>query len=187
MKIGIIDSGKGGLAVLKRILSPEHEYVVVMDDAFFPYGNKSKEFLCKRSYYLVRFLRTKGVEKIIIACNTLSLLALDFLKANCDLPILGIFEYLKDHLHPQNILLGSYNTCCVVQQLYPWVPTLDGTPLIEAIQKGEKVDRMLEDYQKKYQNYSRLLLACTHFLYLEPSVFHINTIDPIESLKKDLA
>ena len=51
-----------------------------MDKAYFPYGERSKEFLLKRALYLCSYLRDKNVDKIIFACNTLSLIVLPFIK-----------------------------------------------------------------------------------------------------------
>ena len=47
MRIGIIDSGKGGLAVAKKIKKKEDQLLILLDQGFFPYGTKSKEFLFK--------------------------------------------------------------------------------------------------------------------------------------------
>ena len=47
MLIGVIDSGIGGLEIVNR-LSDKNKYILIMDNAFFPYGNKRKEFLIKR-------------------------------------------------------------------------------------------------------------------------------------------
>jgi len=80
--IGIFDSGIGGLTVAKEIKSklPRQTFIYFGDTARFPWGNKSKKLVCQYSSEICNFLISKGVKEIIIACNTASSLAGDFLK-----------------------------------------------------------------------------------------------------------
>ncbi|MDO5388310.1 MAG: glutamate racemase [Clostridia bacterium] len=72
--IGVFDSGVGGLTVVKQIIKilPNEELVYFGDTARVPYGSKSKETVTKFSEQIIRFLKTKNVKAIVIACNTVS-------------------------------------------------------------------------------------------------------------------
>lgn len=72
--IGIFDSGVGGLTVVKQIMKvlPDEDLVYFGDTARVPYGSKSKETVTKFSEQIIRFLKTKDVKAVVIACNTVS-------------------------------------------------------------------------------------------------------------------
>lgn len=80
--IGIFDSGVGGLTVVKEIkkILPDVPIIYFGDTARLPYGNKSAETIQKYSSEIVDFLKTKGCKNIVIACNTASALAADWLR-----------------------------------------------------------------------------------------------------------
>ena len=74
MRIGIFDSGVGGLTVLKNLYKhyPNNEYIYFGDALNLPYGNKTKEELINLADKDVEFLINKNVDLIIIACGTIS-------------------------------------------------------------------------------------------------------------------
>ena len=80
--IGIFDSGVGGLTVVKEIkkLLPDIPIVYFGDTARLPYGNKSPETIQKYSSEIVDFLKSKGCQTIVVACNSASALAADWLR-----------------------------------------------------------------------------------------------------------
>ena len=92
--IGIFDSGVGGLTVAKEIIKtlPNENIVYFGDTARVPYGAKSKDVVTKYSKQIVRFLLTKNVKAIIVACNTVSSNSLDALRRTfaCNLIADGI-------------------------------------------------------------------------------------------------
>lgn len=90
--IGVFDSGVGGLTVVREITRqlPEENIVYFGDTARVPYGSKSKENIIRFSEQIIRFLLTKEVKAIVIACNTASALALDVVRDEFDIPILGV-------------------------------------------------------------------------------------------------
>lgn len=92
--IGIFDSGFGGLTVAKEIIHklPNENIVYFGDTARIPYGSKSKKTIIKYSTQIIRFLQTKDVKAIVIACGTASSTALEFVKEAFDLPIIGVVE-----------------------------------------------------------------------------------------------
>lgn len=92
--IGIFDSGVGGLTVVKQVMKvmPHENIVYFGDTARLPYGSKSKEAVTKFSKQNVRFLLTKEVKAIIVACNTASSNSLEELHRTFDVPIFGVVD-----------------------------------------------------------------------------------------------
>lgn len=92
--IGVFDSGIGGLTVAREIMRnlPSEKIVYFGDTARLPYGNKSKNTVLRFSRQIIRFLRTENVKAIVVACNTASAFALDDIKDELDIPILGVIE-----------------------------------------------------------------------------------------------
>lgn len=183
--IGIIDSGKGALAIAKKIINENHQYIILLDEEYFPFGEKSKIFLLKRSYYLVDYLIKRGVSKVVLACNTLSVIALPFLKSCFDIEIIGVFDFLIPHLTSNNVFIGSYHTCKYVERNYD-IKCLYGNEFIEAIEKNKDYLKVLDNLKKEYQNYDNLVLGCTHFLAIKEEDYGIKTINQLKLLKEYL-
>ena len=72
--IGVFDSGVGGLTVVREIVRqlPNENIVYFGDTARVPYGSKSRQTIIRFSEQIIRFLKTKEVKAIVIACNTAS-------------------------------------------------------------------------------------------------------------------
>lgn len=83
IKIGVFDSGEGGLSVLKEItrLLPEAEYVYYSDNAHCPYGEKSPEYIQDRARAITERLLKEGADVIVVACNTATAAAISVLRA----------------------------------------------------------------------------------------------------------
>src|SRR4051812_5410998 len=92
--IGVFDSGVGGLTVVRSLTErlPKEEIVYLGDTARVPYGSKSAETVARSSRNAARFLVGEGVKMIVVACNTASAFALDVLRAELALPVLGAVE-----------------------------------------------------------------------------------------------
>jgi len=92
--IGIFDSGLGGLTVMSEIrkMLPGEDLVYVGDTAHVPYGSKSKEVVTGFSIEIVKFLNTKKVKLIVVACNTASAFALPALRKKFKIPMIGVID-----------------------------------------------------------------------------------------------
>lgn len=92
--IGVFDSGMGGLTAIKQIVKmmPDEDIVYFGDTGRVPYGTRSKDTIIKYSCQDVRFLLSKGVDAILIACGTVSANAIDVLRSEFDVPIFGVVE-----------------------------------------------------------------------------------------------
>jgi len=95
--IGIMDSGIGGLSVYKEIyrLIPGARYIYFSDAAHCPYGQKNPEYIIDRCRKITDLLLSKGVDVIVIACNTATAAAIKDLRANYDLPFIGMEPAVK--------------------------------------------------------------------------------------------
>lgn len=83
IKIGVFDSGEGGLSVLKEItrLLPEAEYIYYSDNAHCPYGEKSPEYIQDRARSITERLLKEGADVIVVACNTATAAAISVLRS----------------------------------------------------------------------------------------------------------
>ena len=92
--IGVFDSGLGGLTAVRELsrILPGEDIVYFGDTGRVPYGSRSRETIIKYAQQDVAFLRTFDLKAIVIACGTVSTTALEALRAENDLPILGVVD-----------------------------------------------------------------------------------------------
>ncbi|HPI19080.1 MAG TPA: glutamate racemase, partial [Candidatus Kapabacteria bacterium] len=92
--IGVFDSGIGGLSVLKQFIRflPFERYIYLGDTARVPYGNKSYQIVEQYARQSTEFLLEKGVKLIVVACNTVSSIALETIEKIADVPVIGMIE-----------------------------------------------------------------------------------------------
>jgi glutamate racemase len=92
--IGVFDSGLGGLTVARALRQalPLERIVYLGDTARVPYGTRSAETVLRYARACARLLIDRGVKGLVVACNTVSAVALDMLRAELDLPVLGVVE-----------------------------------------------------------------------------------------------
>ena len=93
-KIGVFDSGVGGLTVLRALVNriPDADYLYFGDTARLPYGSKSAATVAHYAVGAVRYLQDQGAELLVIACNTATALALDEIKAAAGVEVIGVVE-----------------------------------------------------------------------------------------------
>ena len=184
--IGVFDSGLGGLTAVRslRQILPEENLIYFGDTARVPYGGRSKETLLKYARQDVRFLRSFDLKAIVIACGTVSTTSLDTLRAENDLPIVGVVEPTcrRALLVTKNKKVGIIATLASIRsgayeaalrRLDPAVEVIGKpcplfVPLVEngRIQKGDVV---IETVAREYLEPLRaagidtLSLGCTHY------------------------
>lgn len=194
-KIGVFDSGLGGLTVLKSFLKmlPNYSYVYLGDTARVPYGDKSPELIYKYTIEALEFLFKKDCQLVIIACNTASSQALrkiqkEWLPKNYpNNKVLGVVAPLVEaaakHQPGQKIgIIGTSATInskayiLEIKKLNPHLKVIQQSapllvPLIESgyTQKAETAI-ILENYLKKFKKINTLILACTHYPYLRNKI-----------------
>lgn len=93
-RIGVFDSGFGGLTVLKELLAqvPAADYLYFGDTARLPYGSKSVETVARYAVEATQFLEGRGANLLVIACNTATALALDRITQAAHVPVVGVVE-----------------------------------------------------------------------------------------------
>ena len=92
--IGVFDSGFGGLTVLRELrkILPQFDYLYFGDTAHLPYGAKSVRTVAKYAIASARFLEDRGIQTLVIACNTATALALEDIRAAVKVPVVGVVE-----------------------------------------------------------------------------------------------
>ena len=92
--IGVFDSGIGGLTVLRELISmlPSEDMIYLGDTARCPYGTKSAEAVTQYSFENVHFLLQRGIKMLVVACNTSSAVALEALREELPIAVLGVIE-----------------------------------------------------------------------------------------------
>ena len=106
MRIGVFDSGIGGVNVLSSLIKkyPNNEYIFYGDTKNLPYGDKTKKELFNLASKAIDFLLTKNVEIIIIACGTVSSTCYKKLKEKYDIPLFDIISPTIRYLKKSSIM-----------------------------------------------------------------------------------
>lgn len=93
-RIGVFDSGVGGLTVLRALRErlPAAEYLYFGDTARLPYGSKSVATVARYAIGAARFLEQRGIDHLVIACNTACALAFDRIREAVRVPVTGVIE-----------------------------------------------------------------------------------------------
>lgn len=189
--IGVFDSGVGGLTVVKEIHAqlPHEDIVYFGDTARVPYGNKSVPVIRRFSLEITRFLEAQRVKIVVIACNTASALALDFLRRQTMIPVIGVIDPgVRAALRlPNARTVGVIGTQATVrseayqsrlQRLQQDIRVVaKACPLLVPIVEENLVDspiaiQALEMYLRDLapQNLDALILACTHYPLLKGAI-----------------
>lgn len=189
--VGVFDSGVGGLTVAREIMRqlPNENLVYFGDTARVPYGSKSRDNIIRYSRQIIHFLKTKGVKAIVIACNTASALALDVVREEGDIPIIGVVEPgARAALQiTQTKKIGVIGTEATVQSamygkiikgLDPTVSVIGKAcplfvPLVEEGFAKHKVTEEIIDYylaSMKESDIDSLILGCTHYPLLRSRI-----------------
>ena len=179
MRVGVFDSGMGGLTVLKSLVDkyPNNHYIYFGDTLNLPYGNKSKEELEKLSSCVVEFLISKNVDIIVIACGTISSNCYDYLKNKYSIPMYDILSPTINYLKLNNlkntcvlattntINSGIFNDVTDIQVACPlFVPFIESGRI-----NSTEMDLAIDEYlgNKKIDN---LIFGCTHYPLLKEKI-----------------
>ena len=210
--IGVFDSGVGGLTVAREIMRhlPNEDIVYFGDTARVPYGNKSKDNIIRYSRQIINFLKTKGVKAIVIACNTASAQALDTVKEEFDIPIIGVVEpgaraALEVTQTKKIGVIGTEGTVRsgmyekVIQGMQPDVSVVAKAcplfvPLVEEGFKNHHVTEEIIDFylaSLKETEIDSLILGCTHYPLLRSKIMEyvgdkIKLVNPAYETAMDL-
>lgn len=189
-KIGIFDSGAGGLSVYREIrkLLPGEHFIYVSDSAHCPYGEKTREYIIGRARYITDFLLEKGCEAVVVACNTATAAAIDTLRASYDIPFIGMEPAVKPAaLSTKTGVVGVLATAGTLKAS-KYIDTrdryADGVEVIEhvgegfvelvesGILTGEQAEETVRASVKPLVDAGAdiIVLGCTHYPFLRDTI-----------------
>lgn len=189
--VGVFDSGVGGLTVAREISRqlPNENIVYFGDTARVPYGSKSQNTIIRFSEQIIRFLKTKDVKAIVIACNTASALALDAVRDEFDVPVMGVVipgarAAVEATCNRKIGVVGTDATVRsgmytkIIRQMAPDITVVEKAcplfvPLVEEGFKDHTVTREIIEYYLESMRGSgidAMILGCTHYPLLRSKI-----------------
>ncbi|MEO7977335.1 glutamate racemase [Flavobacterium sp.] len=206
--IGIFDSGIGGTSIWKAIheLLPNEKTIYLADSKNAPYGQKTKEEIVALSKKNVDFLLAKNCKLIVVACNTATTNAISELRAEYDIPFIGIEPAIKPAANNSKTQVigilatkGTLNSELFnkTAEMFHDTKIIEqvGYGLVQLIEDGNlnspEMTQLLESYLKPMidANIDYLVLGCSHYPYLIPQIKkilpeHIHIIDSGEAVAR---
>src|ERR1700757_2402301 len=203
-RIGVFDSGFGGLTVLKALLEviPEADYAYFGDTARLPYGSKSVEAVAPYAVESAHYLESHGMPLVVVPCNTATALALDQITSAAHVPVVGVVEPGADAAasstkNKKIVVVGTEAT--VSSHAYRKALEARGLNarekacplLVPLVEEGwvehpvtEQVAHIYlqEAFADEFHDADTMVLGCTHYPLLKPllrrvSPDHVTTGD----------
>ena len=188
--IGIFDSGVGGLSILRDVqkLLPLENFIFIGDQGNMPYGGKTREQLQSYADKIMAFLVSKNVKAVIIACNTATVYAIDFLREKYQVPIIGTVPVVKTIANiTKTKKVAVFSTPATTKSPYlqdlinKFAPNvtvykIGGTGLEELIESGDlenkQIDKILHESLEPLlkKNVDVIALGCTHYPFLRDKI-----------------
>jgi glutamate racemase len=190
MKIGVFDSGIGGLSVLHYALRavPGGQFIYYADSCHVPYGEKTREQIVGFVDGIIRFLIGKGAKAVVIACNTATSAAVDEMRARYTLPIIGMEPAVKkavDLYGGKRVLVAATPVTVSGQKMQDLLERVDKEHLVDLLalpelvkfaEMGEFESPAVTEYLRgelgrfALSEYASLVLGCTHFNYFKDTL-----------------
>lgn len=188
--IGIFDSGVGGLSVLSEIKKslPNENFIFFADQGNVPYGGKTKEELEALTDRILTFLVSKNVKAVVIACNTATVYAIDFLREKYKMPIIGTVPVIKTIAQISKTgKTAVFSTPATAKSDYlaslidkfasgVTVFKVGGTGLEELVEEGRlddpQTDKILHESLEPLlkEDVDAIALGCTHYPFLRSRI-----------------
>lgn len=188
--IGVLDSGLGGLSVLKALRTelPDERFVYCADCAHAPWGDKPEAYVLERTRAIVHFLLAKKVKAVVLACNTATAAAADTLRSEISLPIIGIEPAVKPAAaQTRTGVIGVLATRRTVESARYRsllsrfatgirVVSVAAPGLMECVERGDfsgpETKALLKHYLEpiRQAGADKLVLGCTHYPFLSESI-----------------
>jgi glutamate racemase len=189
--IGVFDSGIGGLTVVKALqeLLPNERIFYVGDTARVPYGNKSAETVERYSIELAKMLMREDAKVIVVACNTVSSVAIPKLRTNVSVPVIGVIEpgaqaaiAMTRNRHVgvigtrATIRSGAYENALRALNIHVRVSSQACPLLVPLIEEGLLNDKLTDQAIARYldpmiaDGIDTLVLGCTHYPLLSGAI-----------------
>jgi len=207
--IGIFDSGVGGTSIWKEIITlmPYESTIYLADSKNAPYGDKTEAEILQLSIKNTEKLIALKVKIIVVACNTATTNAIDYLRKNYDIPFIGIEPAIKPAaLQSQTKTIGilatqgTLNSALFAQTSEKYagnhkVIEVIGKGLVPLIEQGQLQEKQTRKLLRSYidpmlkAGIDHLVLGCSHYPYLLPLLKellpdHIQIIDSGEAVAR---
>ncbi len=188
MKIGVFDSGLGGLVITRTFIKalPEYDYVYYGDTANLPYGDKTSGQILAHTLEAVKYLISKKCALIIIACNTATSVSLRYIQQRFipqyapDVKVLGVVIPTVEEAAAGISKVGVIATNATIrshiyqEELHKIKPDLQiqeiaAPELVPALESNNFADaeKYVEEYMSRFTNIEALILGCTHYPLLK--------------------
>lgn len=189
--IGVFDSGIGGTTVVKELMArlPNEKIIYYGDTARVPYGNKSADTIVTYSRQIAKFLLEQGVKAIVVACNTASAIALETLKRELPVPVIGVVmpgakaaaQATKNKKIGVIATRATINSCIYEVYLQKTNPDIEvykqACPLfVPLVEEGWIDDEITTQVIHRYidgllsKGIDSLVLGCTHYPLLAKKI-----------------
>ena len=210
--IGIFDSGAGGLSVMHQLVKelPHESFVYFADSANCPYGSKPQEKIIERSSAVTDFLISQQCKIIVVACNTATAAAIDWLRDKYDIPFVGMEPAVKPaaiNTKTKSIgvlaTAGTFKGRLYVETTKKYASDINvcyqvGEGLVELVEQGifksHEAEALLIRYLNPMldSNMDQLVLGCTHYPFFTPLLKEllpagVAIIDPAPAVAKQTA
>ncbi len=182
-RVGVFDSGVGGLTVVKSLLDHKlfDEIIYYGDTARVPYGVKDQNTIIRYALEALEFFKNFDIDLLITACNTVSAYALDALKEQADFDVIGVVEpgvlatlNALNNKEAHILVLGtkatiaskSYETLLKAQHFTHIHSLATGlfVPIVEeGLTKGAVLESTMKHYFQSIKDPDAIILGCTHF------------------------
>ncbi|MBE6562512.1 MAG: glutamate racemase [Ruminococcaceae bacterium] len=191
LPIGVIDSGLGGISVLKELLlaMPNEKYIYIGDSANAPYGVKGPEEILMLTENSVKALLERRIKALVIACNTATGVAVKYLREKyAELPIIGLEPALKPAVEnceggavavmatPVTLSEEKFRILYDRYKENTEIITVGAPKIVEFVEKGVFEGEELEGYLAelfepyKEKNIESVVLGCTHFPFVTDAI-----------------
>ena len=184
--IGIMDSGVGGLSVFREIRKqlPGEHFIYFSDNAHCPYGEKTPEYIRKRLDEITTLFLSRGVDVMVLACNTATAAAVEYLRQKYDIPFIGMEPAVKPAaLGTRTRVIGVLATAGTLKgskylntkgRFEDQVTIVEqvGKGFVELVEKGmlngPEAEAVVTDSLKPLLDAGadRIVLGCTHYPFL---------------------
>lgn len=202
MRIGVFDSGVGGLTVLKSLYEkyPNNEYFYIGDNKHMPYGNKTHKQLLKYATTIIDYFISIDIKIVVIGCNTICSNILDKLKNKYkNLILIDVIDStIKEFIRKNKnnvLILATEKT--IDSNVYEnkikkinnniKISNLKAISLVPIIEKDLDATNLIEEYLSNYKDIDSIILGCTHYKLIESLIPNdITTINSSDGVVKDI-